>query len=190
MLEVCHKIIEWDIQLTSAQNPTISPSKTSGVGEEKSDKTCRSLYEIKAGMWEVRDVRTYSGPRAESMEYGKLSRYLWMEYRKSQRRRINKQAPPKTDYYRGNLTDQKMWNTGLIRILSEQLSQCFKPAPRGIWNRNFKTNSQIQQIFWLSLFIHDGEVFSYEYSKLSQNQDRQFVAFPRGKTNSHHLKFI
>lgn len=52
-------------------------------------------------------MRTYSGPRAESMEYGKLSRYLWREYRKSQRRRINKQAPPKTDYYRGNLTEQK-----------------------------------------------------------------------------------
>lgn len=59
-------------------------------------------------MWEARDVRTCSCPRAESMECGKLNRYLWMEYRKSQRGRINKQAPPKTDYYRENVTEQKV----------------------------------------------------------------------------------
>lgn len=39
--------MEWDIQLTSAQNTTISPSQTSGVGREISEKPVDLYMKLK-----------------------------------------------------------------------------------------------------------------------------------------------
>lgn len=79
--------MEWDIQLTSAQNTTnrTFPDQGGsiprmGLLEEDQEKALIFQYKVVEVIWETRDVRTKSCRKAELMEGGKLNSYSHVKY--------------------------------------------------------------------------------------------------------------